>query len=191
MHAGCMDPVVLLDEVDKISSTKHGDEVQSVLVHLLDRTQNGAFQDEYFRGVDIDLSRVVWVLLLNDRSQLSKVLCDRVEFIDMETPTISDKVSIAESFIVPAALSNVGMSPDQVCFTRNALQSAVSIASNSEAGVRNLHRSIESVVRKLNLQRLLRGEAAGEQVKVTSTMYAEMTRGMSSAGDSIPSGMYL
>lgn len=154
MQTGCMDPVILLDEIDKIGETKHGQEVQSMLIHLLDPTQNCSFQDEYFSGIDLDFSRAVFVLSLNDSSSMSPILRDRVQFVKMDTPTANDKVAIAQRFLIQKSLDNVGISSDKLTFAEETLQKAISNGLNEE-GVRNLYRSIEGCIRKLNLLRLL------------------------------------
>lgn len=150
----CMDPVILLDEIDKIGETKHGQEVQNMLIHLLDPTQNCSFQDEYFSGIELDFSRTVFVLSLNDSSSMSPILRDRVQFVKMDTPTANDKVAIAQRFLIQKSLDNVGISSDKLTFAEETLQKAINNGQKEE-GVRNLYRSIEGCIRKLNLLRLL------------------------------------
>lgn len=154
IDVGCMNPIILLDEIDKIGDTRHGEEVQSLLIHLLDPTQNCSFQDEYMAGLDLDLSRAIFVLSLNDESRLSPILRDRVHFVHMESPSSTDKVLIAKRHLVPEALRNVGVDESELTFSSETLQHAVRIDSAEEYGVRHLARAIEGCVRRYNLMYL-------------------------------------
>ena len=71
-----MNPIILIDEVDKISRTEHGKEIIGVLTHLLDTTQNETFQDKYFAGVELDLSKVIFILSYNDAELIDKILLE-------------------------------------------------------------------------------------------------------------------
>lgn len=168
IQTGCMDPVILLDEVDKIGETKHGREVQSMLIHLLDPTQNCSFQDEYFSGIDLDFSRTVFVLSLNDSNGMSPILRDRVQFVKMDTPSPDDKVAIAQRFLIPKSLDNVGIPYGNLTFAVETIQQAIHKGPREE-GVRNLHRSIEGCVRKLNLLRLMDDDEKRNHLKELKT----------------------
>ena len=153
IRSGCMDPVILLDEVDKLDgSSSRGAEVQNVLIHLLDHTQNTDFQDEYFAGIPLDLSRAVFILSMNDVSSLSPVLRDRIHILHVDTPDAKDKAIIARDFLVPKCIANVGLT--DVVFPFKTLQHAV-VTGNEEMGVRKLKQSIEAVIRRINMYSLL------------------------------------
>lgn len=159
VRSGCLDPVILLDEVDKLGSdsVKRGNEVQNVLIHLLDPTQNREFIDEHYAGIPIDLSRAVFVLSMNNASNLSPVLRDRIHLLQMDTPKMQDKVEIASTFLVPACMENVGLDPEDLVFPRETLHHAV-VTGGEEAGVRQLKQSIEGVSRRVNMLSLLNGK---------------------------------
>lgn len=71
-----MNPIILIDEIDKISKTEHGKEITGVLTHLLDPSQNKQFQDKYFSGIDLDLSKVLFILSYNDAQLIDRILLD-------------------------------------------------------------------------------------------------------------------
>lgn len=175
MQTGCMDPVILLDEVDKIGDTKHGEEVQSLLIHLLDPTQNSTFQDEYLTGIELDFSRAVFVLSLNDMDRLSPILRDRVHFVQMQTPTNPDKVSICRQFIVDRCVKNVGLDPETIQFPDTTLNHAVTTGP-PEQGVRNLSRNVEGCIRKLNLLRVLGADRLRETLPKVNDADVERTK---------------
>ena len=77
----CMNPIIFIDEVDKISKTEHGREIVGILTHLLDSTQNDCFQDKYFSGIDLDLSKALFILSYNDVDSIDKILLDRIHRI--------------------------------------------------------------------------------------------------------------
>jgi ATP-dependent Lon protease len=90
----CMNPIILIDEIDKISRTEHGKEITGILTHLLDPTQNDSFQDKYFSGIELDLSKVLFILSYNDADAIDKVLLDRIHRIKFDTLSIEDKVPL-------------------------------------------------------------------------------------------------
>ena len=150
-QTGVMDPVILFDEVDKLNNMpKGGADVQSVLIHLLDPTQNENFEDEYFAGLPRDLSRAIFVLSMNDSTNLSPILRDRVQLVEMDTPKTADKVEIAKGFLIPACLRNVGLTAERVHFPHETLHHAISTGA-TEAGVRQLKYCLEGIVRRVNM----------------------------------------
>ena len=151
IKCGCMDPVILLDEVDKMS-TARGEDVASLLIHLLDPAQNMAFQDDHYPGVELDLSRAIFVLSMNDATSLSPILRDRINFVPMQCKAF-EKVNIAEQHLVRKALASVALTPQDVHFPRETLQYIVRTCSE-EPGVRGLLRALQDAIRQLNLLRL-------------------------------------
>ena len=111
MQSRCMNPVLYFDELDKISTTPHGEEIVGMLIHLTDRTQNSQFHDKYFAGVDFDLSQCLFVFSFNDESKIHPILRDRIQVINCSGYTVEDKTAILKtvhsliSIRVPRALS--------------------------------------------------------------------------------------
>ena len=154
--SGVMNPVFFLDELDKLSDTARGREIQQTLVHLLDGTQNAHFVDRFFAGVHLDMSRAVFVVSFNDPSKVDSVLLDRMRVVRTKGFPVEDKVKIASKFLVPAVLKEVGLSPDAVTFDDSAIQRIVRDYTRREKGVRSLRRCIHHICSEVNLQWLLK-----------------------------------
>ena len=97
------DPVIFIDELDKISRGAKGDEIVNVLMHLTDREQNSHFRDRYFNGIDIDLSRAIFVFSFNNANEVHPILLDRINVINMAPPTVPEKVTICKEHLIPRA----------------------------------------------------------------------------------------
>ena len=145
----CMNPIILIDEVDKISKTENGKEIIGILTHMLDATQNSAFQDKYFSGIDIDLSKVLFVLSYNDVSMIDKVLLDRIHRIQFESLSLDDKLVISKSYLLPDLCSKTGLK-DMITFTDEALKFVIE-ENTMEPGVRKLKELLFDIVGEINL----------------------------------------
>jgi ATP-dependent Lon protease len=184
MKCGCMNPVLFFDELDKISETRHGDEIVNLLIHITDATQNTQFADKYFVDVDIDLSRCLMVFSYNDETRVSPVLLDRMTRIRAEGYSASDKVSIAQSHLLPAILGEFGLGRDAVRVSRDTVQRI--LAKNeieSEAGVRGLKRAIHNIVSHLNYERMVEGVEAQFSIDITESHVDKFASPTSAAGN--------
>ena len=151
--AKSMSMVLMFDEVDKISTTPKGEEVQHMLIHLTDPVQNGEFEDKYLAGINIDLSRAMFVFSANDLSKIDRVLLDRFVVIQLQGYTVKDKITIAEQYLLPAALKELGLH-ERIAIGKDIIPHILDNYANDEAGVRELKRCIEQVVQKINMLRL-------------------------------------
>jgi len=170
MKCGCMNPVLFFDELDKISETRHGDEIVNLLIHMTDSTQNTQFADKYFVDIDIDLSRCLMVFSYNDESRVSPVLLDRMTRIRADGYSASEKVSIAQAHLLPSILGEFGLDPGAVRASRDIVHHI--LAKNnlgSEAGVRGLKRALHNVVSHLNYERLVRGVEGASRFSIELT----------------------
>jgi ATP-dependent Lon protease len=149
MDKKCMNPIIVLDEVDKISKTEHGKEVTGILTHLLDPTQNNAFQDKYFSGIDFDLSKVLFILSYNDPECIDKILLDRVNRIKFDSLSIEDKVIICKKHLLPDLYKKVGLE-DMIDFPEETLKFIIE-EYTLEPGVRKLKDTLFYVVGEINL----------------------------------------
>jgi ATP-dependent Lon protease len=144
-EAGTMNPVIVLDEVDKLGSDFRGDP-SSALLEVLDPAQNHTFRDHYLE-VDLDLSRVMFVATANVIDTIPGPLLDRMEIIRLDGYTESEKVSIARHHLVGRQLARAALRDDEVTFDDEALRAIVADYTR-EAGVRNLEREIGRLLRK-------------------------------------------
>src|ERR1700677_3617150 len=145
-EAGTMNPVVLLDEVDKIGSDFRGDPA-SALLEVLDPAQNHTFRDHYLE-VDLDLSRVLFIATGNVVDTIPGPLLDRMEIIRIDGYTESEKVSIAKHHLVGRQLTRAALREDEVQISDDALRAVVADYTR-EAGVRNLERELGKLLRKV------------------------------------------
>ncbi|WP_420595359.1 endopeptidase La [Deinococcus sp.] len=159
--AGTKNPVVLLDEVDKLGSGHQGDP-SSALLEVLDPAQNQNFTDHYL-GVPFDLSEVMFIATANYPEQIPAALMDRMEVIDFSSYIEAEKLEIAKRYLMPRQLNQNGLKGNQIQITDAALERLISNYTR-EAGVRNLEREIGTVARKV-ARRLAGGDA--KRVKVT------------------------
>jgi ATP-dependent Lon protease len=139
-------PLMLLDEIDKMASDFRGDP-SSALLEVLDPEQNAAFQDHYL-DVGFDLSQVLFLATANVRHQIPEPLEDRLEVLELSGYTTKEKLAIAEQHLLPRALEGHGMKDLGVRFERAALEKLVQ-AYTREAGVRQFEREIANILRKL------------------------------------------
>ena len=145
-EAGTMNPVIVLDEVDKIGADYRGDP-SSALLEVLDPAQNHTFRDHYLE-VDLDLSRVLFIATANVIDTIPGPLLDRMEVIRIDGYTESEKVSIAKHHLVGRQLTRAALREDEVQITDEALRAVVSDYTR-EAGVRNLERELGKMLRKV------------------------------------------
>jgi len=145
-EAGTMNPVVLLDEVDKIGSDFRGDPA-AALLEVLDPAQNHTFRDHYL-DVDLDLSDVVFLATANVLDSIPGPLLDRMELVTLDGYTEDEKVAIARDHLLPRSLDKAGLSTDEVVIEEAALR-LIAAEYTREAGVRSLERAIARVLRKV------------------------------------------
>ena len=144
-EAGSMNPVVLLDEVDKVGADYRGDPA-AALLEVLDPAQNHTFRDHYLE-LDLDLSDVLFIATANVVEQIPSALLDRMELVTLDGYTEDDKVAIARDFLLPRQLERAALTADEVTITDAALRE---LAANytREAGVRQMERLLAKALRK-------------------------------------------
>lgn len=152
MNAECMNPIIYIDELDKVSRTEHGKEIIGILTHITDPTQNEAFNDKYFSGVPIDLSKVLFVFSYNDPGSIDRILLDRIHRIKFEPLSLGDKVAISERFVLPELKKEhkLGKVPE---IPVEAIEH-IATSYTSEAGMRRLSEHLRTCVGEINLQAL-------------------------------------
>ncbi|WP_062214174.1 endopeptidase La [Streptomyces sp. NBRC 109706] len=145
-EAGSMNPVVLLDEIDKVGADYRGDPT-AALLEVLDPAQNHTFRDHYLE-VELDLSDVVFLATANVLESIPQPLLDRMELVRLDGYTEDEKVTIARDHLLPRQLERAGLAPDEVTVDEPALRKLAGEYTR-EAGVRGLERTVARVLRKV------------------------------------------
>ena len=161
-NAGTINPVFLLDEIDKLSSDMRGDPA-SALLEVLDPAQNNTFRDRYLE-VPYDLSKVLFITTANSVDTIPGPLLDRMELIEISGYTEEEKLQIAIRYLIPKRLKANGISEGDVTFTEGAIRAIIE-GYTREAGVRSLERNIDAVCRKIAVKV---AEGASAKKKVTA-----------------------
>ena len=161
----CMNPVFYFDELDKISDTQKGEEIIHMLTHITDSSQNSLFQDNYFPGINLDLSKALFIFSYNDESRVNKILKDRMYVIHTKGFSVDDKLKIAREYLIPDIYENYGFVKDDISFSDEILKNIVENYTDGEEGVRNLKRCLETIISKINIYMLAYDKNDEESVK--------------------------
>jgi ATP-dependent Lon protease len=155
MHAEYSNPVLYFDELDKVSSSRHGEEIINTLIHITDVTQNHNFRDKYFSEVPLDLSRCIIIFSYNDGELVNPILKDRIITIKASGYNQNDKIQICKKHMIPKILQEYAFKSEEIVFDDEIIRHIISITEDEE-GVRKLKRSLEDIVSNLNVHRLLK-----------------------------------
>lgn len=165
MDKKCMNPIIFIDELDKVSRTEHGREIIGILTHMLDPTQNEKFQDKYFSGIDFDLSKVLFILSYNDAELIDRILLDRIHRIKFSNLSLDEKIYIAKTYTLPEI------------YTKTGLEGAINIDDEAirfvvdkytcEPGVRKLKEKLFEIVTDINLTIIKSDEQIDYPINVT------------------------
>ena len=153
MESKCMNPIIYIDELDKISKTEHGKELIGILTHMTDKSQNSAFMDKYFSGIKIDLSKCLIIFSYNDPGLIDRILLDRIHRIEIKPLNKKSKVIVSNKHLIPEILENIGYSDKEICITDNEIEYIID-KYTYEAGARKLKEKLYEIYRDVNLKSL-------------------------------------
>jgi ATP-dependent Lon protease len=145
-----MNMILYLDEIDKISSGK-SKEINGVLTHLLDEQQNSHFQDTYLSNIDLDLSKIFFVVSFNDISKVSSIVTDRMKIINIDTPTTEEKIQIANLKLMPEIIKELNFHKNfKFIFDKDLMYTFMKRHSKDNEGMRQIKKKLENIFNKIN-----------------------------------------
>ena len=153
IESKCMNPIIYIDELDKISKTEHGKELIGILTHLTDKSQNTAFMDKYFSGVNIDISKCMIIFSYNDPNMIDRILLDRIHRIEIKPLNKAAKIMVANKHLIPEILDNIGYTDSEITITDSEIEHIIT-KYTYEAGARKLKEKLYELYRDINLQSL-------------------------------------
>ena len=153
METKCMNPIIYVDELDKVSKTEHGREIISILTHMTDQSQNKEFYDKYFASVPIDLSQVLFIFSYNHRDNIDSILLDRIQEINIEPLSMQEKLIITKNYIYPEINKNIGFSQNEINISDVVINNIIQKYTH-EAGLRKLNELMYDLFREINLNKI-------------------------------------
>lgn len=173
MDTGCENPVIIFEEIDKISLSDKGKEIEGILTCITDSTQNHLFQDKYMPGVNINLRKAVMIFTLNDTDKVCPILLDRMKIIRVGGYKIHDKVVIAKKYLLPSIKRDLGYELCNYKFDDLIIRDLIN-QYTFEGGVRRLKELLTDILMELNLRMMTGQKVAG----IEPTHDMEITKSM-------------
>ena len=161
----CMNPIIFIDELDKVSRTEHGREIIGILTHLIDSTQNSNFQDKYFSNIDLDLSKVLFIFSYNDVDLIDRILLDRIHRIKFDNLYMEDKLIISKKYLLPELYKNFGI--ENILNIDEDIIKYLIVYYTNEPGVRKLKELFFEIISTINLDLLKNNSTLKIPVNVT------------------------
>ena len=165
MENKCMNPIIFIDELDKVSQTEHGKEIIGILTHLIDQTQNDSFQDKYFNGIDLDLSKALFIFSYNDAEAIDRILLDRIHRIKFKHLSLDEKLTITKNYLFPEIYKKMGLE-DVIEINDDVIEYIID-EWTCEPGVRKLKELLFEIVGEINLAILKNNEDYEIPIKIT------------------------
>jgi ATP-dependent Lon protease len=167
IESKCMNPIIYFDELDKVSDTFKGQEIIHLLTHLTDPSQNNLFQDNYFPGVHIDISKSLFIFSFNDESKVDRILKDRMYVINTKGFKPEDKIAICNDYLLPELMETFRFNKQDITFDKEAIEYIIETHTEKEEGVRNLKRCLETIISKINIYNLSQAHNNDKQIPLT------------------------
>lgn len=148
----CMNPIIFMDELDKVDTIRHGLSIMNKLIEITDFSQNHEFEDLYYQDVKLDISKAIFVFSLNHLENVDPILRDRLEIIHVDGFETPEKIKIAQDYLIPNVLDQLGFQKDDIIFSEKILR-YIMVQLDNEKGVRKLKEAINKICRKINMLR--------------------------------------
>lgn len=166
METNCMNPIIFIDELDKVSQTDQGREIIGILTHLVDPTQNQHIQDKYFNGIDLDFSKALIVFSYNNVDAIDSILLDRIHRVQFSPLSLDEKIVIAHKYIIPELEQKfnwnlINQETGQSIFTDTILKMIIETYTR-EAGVRKFKEIMFEITSEMNLETMVNQEQSLE-----------------------------
>jgi ATP-dependent Lon protease len=155
IKAKVMNPIFFFDELDKISSSRYGDEITNTLIHLTDNTQNDNFSDKYLEELNLDLSKSLMFFTFNNIDNISPILRDRMIIIKIDKYTLSDKIQLAKNFLINEICNSYNILSTNIIISDSDIEYIIT-KTTEEDGVRNLQRNINNIYSYINMNRFIK-----------------------------------
>lgn len=149
----CMNPIILFDELDKVSETEHGKEIIGALIHLTDNTTNHKYNyDRYFAGIEFDLSKIMFVFTYNDSSKINKILSDRLYKIHINNYTNHEKFTIIKTHLISTILSEYSFTDNDIIFSDDTIHYIINKCNENgeNEGMRDIKRKLQIIISRIN-----------------------------------------
>lgn len=146
-----MNPIILFDEVDKISKTEKGYELEKLLINIADNTQNNKFIDKYFMELNFDLSKILFIFSYNNKNFIDPILYDRISELEFYHYNNQDKLLLSKNYIIPKLLNNYSFKKDELIFSDNCILYLINNFSKINEGIRPLKKIYNNIISKIHI----------------------------------------
>jgi len=163
MECKCMNPIIFIDELDKVSHTEHGKEIIGILTHLTDPSQNDSWFDKYFAGVPLNLSKAMIIFSYNDPDLIDRILLDRIHRVKFTSLKLHEKLCIAKDYMLPEIMKAVGFK-NEIILTDEIIKYIIHTYT-LEAGARKLKEKLWEIIREINLRWHMGQEVDGKKLE--------------------------
>jgi ATP-dependent Lon protease len=147
----CMNPIIFFDEVDKISSTDKGFELENLLINIVDITQNYNFTDKYFQELTFDLSQILFIFSYNNEDNINPILKDRIYEIKVNSYNTYDKLILCINYIIPDILCNYSFNKNDLIFNESSIKYLINTFCKTDLGIRNLKKILNNIISKIHI----------------------------------------
>jgi ATP-dependent Lon protease len=172
MQSQCMNPVILFDELDKVSTSTKGEEIINKLMHITDPTQNDKFTDRYFVDLEFDLSRCIIIFTYNNKDNIDPILRDRITEIVTKGYNVHDKIIIAKKYLIPSIKKEFSMDDININISDDTIKKVISMI-HDEQGVRHLKRALYQIVSGLHYNMMMTLEESENEITVNDQVISK------------------